>query len=76
MKVDWKPIKEAPKNYVDSVHGPWIFAKNEWGEYAVVRWTIEYPATEGAWMFAYEPDDYINGIQKFDAIEWDYLPEN
>lgn len=33
--------------------------------------SMEYPEEGGGcWMFAYEPSDYIDGIQKFNPIHW------
>jgi len=76
MKVDWKPISEAPKND-DYYTGPWLFGRNKYDEYRVIRWTTEYPCTEGCWMYAYSYDQELDysEIQEFDPVEFDYLPE-
>lgn len=75
MIADWKPIKDAPKEptYEYGATGIWILGAND-TESRVIRWTTQYPCTEGCWMFAYEPTDYIDGIQIFHPTHWDYLP--
>jgi hypothetical protein len=67
----WKPIESAPKNE----HGvdKWILGVDKFSEIKVIRWTTEYPS-DGEWMFAYEPNDYIAGIQGFNPTHWMELP--
>lgn len=74
-KDDWKDIKDAPKTSGDDVYtGPWIMGINRFNEQRVIRWTTEYPS-DGMWMFAYVPNDYIAGIQSFDPTEWKELSD-
>lgn len=75
----WYPIDCAPKgDYPGGSQGElWILGKNKWGEQRVIRWCNEYPCHDdkACWMFAYEPTDYIDGIQEFYPVEWMPLPE-
>ena len=77
ISTSWKPIKTAPKG--SSPSNPagehWILGINSYGEQKVIRWCMEYPCTEGVWMFAYAPTDYIDNIQTFDPEYWTELPE-
>lgn len=55
LPVGFKPIKDAPK--IDKFCGPcgpWILGVDKFGEFRVIRWTIEYPQMEGCWMYAYD----------------------
>jgi hypothetical protein len=61
----WQPIESAPKGA--TAENPcgehWILGIDANGVMRVIRWCMEYPQHEGCWMFAYEPHDYIDGIQ-------------
>ena len=51
----------------------WILGINADNEQRVIRWCMEYPCTEGCWMFAYAPTDYIDNIQKFKPVGWIHM---
>lgn len=72
----WRDISTAPKGATAEhpCREHWILGKCAYGERKVIRWCMEYPYQEGCWMFAYEPSDYIDGIQTFCPIEWMPLP--
>lgn len=73
----WQDISTAPKGA--TVDNPckeeWILGANQLGEIRVIRWCMEYPCSEGVWMYAYAPSDYIDGIQEFNPTHWMPLPE-
>ena len=70
-QTPWLDIKSAPKGAtIEHPSGEhWILGVNEQGQQKVIRWCLEYPS-EGCWMFAYEPNDYIPGIQEFYPTHW------
>jgi hypothetical protein len=74
--MGWQPIETAPKGATpeNPCGEHWVLGVNQSGEMRVIRWCLEYPRADGCWMFAYEPDDYIDGIQTFDAVAWMPLP--
>lgn len=74
---EWRPMETAPKgSSPDNPSGEhWILGINEHGEQRVIRWCCEYPCTDGVWMFAYEPTDYIDNIQEFNPVGWMPLPK-
>ena len=74
--MSWEPIETAPKGATpsDPCREHWILGVNHSREMRVIRWCMEYPHSEGCWMFAYEPDDYIDGIQTFSPTHWMPLP--
>lgn len=65
----WKDISKATKD-TDT----WILGYNG-HEQRVIRWCTEYPLSEGCWMFAYSPSDYIDGIQQFKPTHYMDLPK-
>jgi hypothetical protein len=75
--MKWHPIETAPKGATerDPCREHWILGVNKQGEQRVIRWCMEYPRSDGCWMFAYEPDSYVDGIQEFHPIYWAPLPE-
>ena len=74
--MGWRPIESAPKPSTKDPHEKiWILGINRFGEQRVIRWCTEYPCNEGVWMFAYEPTDYIDGIQTFKPTFWMPLPD-
>lgn len=74
--LDWQPIETAPKGATakNPCGEHWILGIDETGEMRVIRWCMEYPYDKGCWMFAYEPNDYIDGIQTFQPTHWMPLP--
>jgi hypothetical protein len=72
----WRSMETAPKGATaeQPCREHWILGKNHIGERRVIRWCTEYPCEKGCWMFAYEPSDYIDGIQEFFPEEWMPLP--
>ena len=72
----WRDISTAPKGATkeDPCKEHWILGVNHVGEQRVIRWCMEYPCSEGVWMFAYEPTDYIDNIQEFNPSHWMPLP--
>ena len=74
--MTWQPIETAPKGATpeNPCREHWILGVDDRGEQRVIRWCIEYPCTEGVWMFAYAPSDYIDGIQWFHPTHWMPLP--
>lgn len=64
----WQKMDTAPRPSDHSEH--WVHGVNAHGEQRIIRWTTEYPCSEGVWMFAYEPNDYIAGIQGFTPVLW------
>lgn len=70
----WKSMKSAPKGATKSnpCKEHWILGRNKFGQCAVIRWCLEYPRTDGCWMFAYNGD---MGIQEFTPVEWMDLPK-
>ena len=72
----WRSMDTAPKGatHRNPCREQWILGVNAIGEMRVIRWCMEYPASEGCWMFAYEPSDYIDGIQTFYPVAWMPLP--
>jgi hypothetical protein len=75
--MNWQPIETAPKGATPSNPSGehWILCCDASGQMRVARWCMEYPYSEGCWMFAYEPDDYIDGIQTIEPTHWMPLPE-
>ena len=71
----WQGIESAPKGATpeNPTNEHWILGFNG-REQRVMRWCMEYPRSEGCWMFAYEPSDYIDGIQEFYPTHWMPLP--
>lgn len=74
--MNWQPIKTAPKGATERhpCKEHWILGTNG-REQRVIRWCLEYPCSEGVWMYAYEPSDYIDGIQQFYPTHWMPLPD-
>lgn len=74
--VAWMPIESAPKGATpqNPCNELWLLGVDAHGEQRVMRWCLEYPETSGCWMFAYEPSDYITGIQSFNPTHWMPLP--
>jgi len=68
----WHPMDTAPKGATPEniCKEHWILGIDHFGHQRVIRWCMEYPYSEGVWMFAYEPRDYIDGIQTFEPIGW------
>lgn len=73
----WYDMSLAPKGASEDspCKEVWILGKNKAGQQRVIRWCMEYPCPEGCWMYAYEPTDYIDGIQEFYPIAWMPLPK-
>lgn len=73
---EWQDIKTAPKGATSKnpTKEHWILGVDKGGKQRVIRWCLEYPETDGCWMFAYSPTDYIDGIQKFYPTHWQPLP--
>lgn len=71
----WLPIESAPKGATSEnpCREHWILG-TDGRECKVIRWCMEYPCSEGVWMYAYEPADYIDGIQQFYPTHWMPLP--
>ena len=67
--MKWNEIKTAKKD-----ESTWVLGVDNRGEQRVIRWCTEYPS-EGCWMFAYEPNEYISGIQEFNPSHWMELPK-
>jgi hypothetical protein len=67
----WRDMSTAPKPTDFSEH--WILGIAENGEQRVMRWCVEYPS-DGCWLFAYEPTDYIPGLQTILPVGWMPLP--
>lgn len=74
-KNEWQPIENAPKGATkeNPCKEVWILGMNRGGEQRVIRWCMEYPETDGCWMYAYAPDEYIDGIQTFNPILFKHL---
>ena len=75
---EWVDIKHAPKKDEKSdcrYTGPWILGVNKYNEQRVIRWTTEYPCSNGVWMYAYEPTDYIDGIASFQPTHFKLLDD-
>lgn len=68
--IAWLPIATAPKGATanDPCKEHWILGIDKHKQQKAIRWCMEYPYEEGCWMFAYEPSDYISGIQTFDPV--------
>jgi len=75
--ADWQDMSTAPKGATPAhpCTEKWILGVDQWGGMRVIRWCLEYPCDKGVWMFAYEPNDYIAGIQTFKPVAWMSLPE-
>lgn len=74
--MTWQPIKTAPKGAtrVNPCLEHWILGIDKNGKQRVIRWCLEYPS-DGCWMFAYTPSNYIDGIQEFNPTHWMPLPD-
>lgn len=76
MTNDWQDIKKAPKNQEgDRLCGPWILGVDRFNEQRVMRWTTEYPCSEGVWMYGYGPTDYIDIVLTFEPTHFKPLED-
>jgi len=75
--LGWQPISTAPKGATEEnpCREHWILGTNG-RQCRVIRWCMEYPHTDGVWMFAYEPGEYIDGVQQFYPTHWMPLPDH
>jgi hypothetical protein len=67
----WLDIASAPKGATQDnpCKELWIVGINAYDQQRVIRWCLDYPS-EGCWMFATSPSNYIDGIQEFHPTHW------
>lgn len=74
---EWRDMASAPKDgtRILAVSESLFNSGRRLLEYHVVEWSDCYPATEGVWMYALAPSDYIDQPLHFEPVAWMPLPE-
>ena len=73
--IGWLAIDSAPKGATaeNPCNEHWILG-TDGRDCKVIRWCMEYPCSDGVWMYGYAPSDYIDGILEFNPTHWMALP--
>ena len=71
----WLDIASAPKGATaeNPFKEHWILG-TDGNQCKVIRWCVEYPCSEGVWMYGYKWGDYIDDILEFHPTHWTPLP--